>query len=214
MQTFEWIEKQTIPMHLCNSFEPLGSSEILFHIMNTPRIISFSSQSIRDKCYESQFKNMSVSLIMRDSKYYLQGASHITGDSLSDMWEIEVVDMIRAAEALSSGDLYTTIAQAKKEGWFGEVYKNYVVSYYGLANYLFELYSFQIWVLKNLSTTRPKRQFIEFSERQKGVFNGWRENEYLQEIKKLNDFDLNKIDLRHIAQIRKYSLTVNFPYSQ
>lgn len=53
MKTFELIEEQTtpIPMHLCNEFETVGDEEIIFYIMNTPRLVKFESKEARNCCF-------------------------------------------------------------------------------------------------------------------------------------------------------------------
>ena len=107
----------------------------------------------------------------------LEDVKEITGRNYSEAWEIETVKMINIFK------LSTAAGQsAISEHWFGHIYDNYIVAPYGLANYLFEIYSKYIWVKdivdKRPDWKRPSRPIEEFNYTQNHKFREWVDGKY------------------------------------
>ena len=102
----------------------------------------------------------------------LEGAEEVTGRKYSERWELEVVKMINEFK------LTTTAGKAAEdEHWFGVIYPNYVVTPYGLAFYLFQIYSKWIFI-KDIFPTVPKAARLnsnidEFGYDQNYKFHEW-----------------------------------------
>lgn len=97
-----------------------------------------------------------------------------------EKWELETVAMIRLAEESKTvGLLSEYVKYAKEEGWFGSAYPSGGCSPYGLVNYLYELYSRQIWVLHILPLTggtlqgRRYHGIPEFTSKERAIFYEW-----------------------------------------
>jgi hypothetical protein len=122
-------------------------------------------------------------------------------------WEGEVVDMVRQAGERTVGLLGLSVQEAKEDKWWGFIYDNGVVAPFGLANYLYELYSRQIWILDILPVMgdfypRPQRQIEEFPQDALVRFREWLKVDYYSQVKKAGFRDIDLVDGRHIAQIR------------
>jgi hypothetical protein len=121
-------------------------------------------------------------------------------------WEDKVVGMINDASKKTIGILGDAVQNALAEHWWGKVYDNGVVAPYGLANYLYELYSQQIWIIDILplipNYPRPSRPIEEFSESQLAKFRDWLKYDYYAQVMKIGFCDIELIDSRHIAQLR------------
>jgi len=102
----------------------------------------------------------------------LDDAKQVTGRNYSARWEVEAVKKINIFK------LETAAGKAAiEEGWFGAIYDNYIVAPFGLANYLFEIFSKEIFISKILPTNpkacRPTRPIDEFSYAELHNFREW-----------------------------------------
>ena len=102
----------------------------------------------------------------------LENAKQITGRNYSERWEVEVVKKINIFK------LGTAAGKAAiDEGWFGAIYDNYIVAPFGLANYLFEIFSKEIFISQifptNPKASRPIRPIDEFSYAELHNFREW-----------------------------------------
>jgi hypothetical protein len=102
----------------------------------------------------------------------LEDAKQITGRNYSKRWEVEVVKKINIFKLeVAAGKA------AIEEGWFGAIYDNYIVAPFGLANYLFEIFSREIFISQIWSTNpkahRPARPINEFSSSELCNFKEW-----------------------------------------
>lgn len=107
----------------------------------------------------------------------LEDAKEITGRDYSDRWEVEVVKKINCFKLETAAGL-----AAEKEGWFGNVFPNYIVTPFGLANYLFEIFSKEIFIANVWSSVpnayRPTRPIDEFSYAEDHKFREWLNGKY------------------------------------
>lgn len=108
----------------------------------------------------------------------LEDAKKITGRDHSQAWEVEVVKKFIIPFKLSTA----AGLAAEAEHWFGIIHDNYIVSPYGLVNYLFEIYSKYVWIKDIMSIRpdfkRPKRPIEEFNYVQNHNFNSWLDSDY------------------------------------
>lgn len=121
-------------------------------------------------------------------------------------WEVETTKKVREAGEKTIGELGEFVVDAKKNNWWGAVYENGVIAPFGLANYLAELYSFQIFVFDIWPTiptaARPTRLIDEFNEDRRAKFNFWLKTKYLDKIKHFGFPDLYAIERVHIECLR------------
>jgi len=123
-------------------------------------------------------------------------------------WELDVVNMIKTAGDRTIGDIGEAVTKAKEGNWWGVIYENGTVAPFGLANYLYELYSRQIWILDIMPVMgddypRPQRQIDEFPSDALARFREWLKIDYYAMVKKCGLPDIELIDKRHIMQLQR-----------
>ena len=120
----------------------------------------------------------------------LEDAKQITGRNYSERWEVEVVKKINIFKLEAAAG-----KAAIDEGWFGAIYDNYIVAPFGLANYLFEIFSKEIFISQifptNPKACRPTRPIDEFSFAELHNFREWLASPYFY-AKAINN---QKIDI-------------------
>jgi hypothetical protein len=123
------------------------------------------------------------------------------------LWELEVLKMVKNAESKTTGDLAKIVADAKEGNYWGAIYSNGVIAPFGVANYLAELYSIQIFVKeiwpRVTTADRPSRKIEEFTDKQNIKFLDWCRNEYRLQV---DQAEFISVDLlgkdAHIQQLR------------